>query len=104
VGESVIAVHQVAVGGGDENAFLNLLEEQTIFLFRGAALRCVADNVDRALLLAVVVGIGRCRNQRIATEAGIGPLDEINLPARAVRTAFPLLVGLRQNGLAWTAH
>ena len=58
VDESVVAVHQVAVGSGDENALLHLLEQQSIFLFSGAALRGVPDNVDGAFLLAVLVGVG----------------------------------------------
>ena len=57
VHEGVVAIEQLALGVGDVNAFLYLLEEQAISFFGGAALGDVAYDVDGAFLRAALLGV-----------------------------------------------
>ena len=56
--EGIVAVEQLAVGGGNENAFLHLLKQRAILLLRRTTFGDVADHVNRAFLLGALVGVG----------------------------------------------
>ena len=72
--EGVVAIQQFAFGGGDENAFLHLLEEQPVFFLRDAAVGGVAHYVDRALLLAALLDYRtKSKPWRSRRNTGSGP-------------------------------
>src|ERR1700739_3417570 len=99
--EGIVAVEELAGWVGDVYAFLYLLEEQAIFFFRGAAVRNVADNVNRAFLRIAFVGIGGRENHREAAKTWVGALGKLFGPAHgAVRASRPLAEAVRERGLA----
>ncbi len=102
--EGVIAVDELAGRVGDVNAFLHLLEEETIFFFRGTAVGNVADDVNRAFLRAALLGVGRSRNDREAAETRVSAFGEFFVAAHgAVRAAGPFAEGVRQGRIAGAA-
>ena len=104
VNEGVVAIEQLAFRVGDVNAFLHLLEEQTIFFFGGAALGHVANDVDGSFLRAALLGVRRGGNDREAAEAGVGAFGKFFVAAhRAVGAASPLAQSMRQSGVAGVA-
>ncbi len=104
VHEGVVAVDELAGRVGDINAFLHLLEEQTVFFFRGAAVGNVADDVNRAFLRAALLGVGRSRNDREAAETRVGAFREFFVAAHgAVGAAGPFAESVRQRRIAGTA-
>ena len=98
--EGVIAIEQFAFRRGDENAFLHLLEEQTIFFLGDAPVGGVAHHVNGALLLASLFHVGGGGNHGEAAEAGVGAFVKTLFGMPAVGTAFPLPAIVGQHGFA----
>ena len=57
--ERVIAVQQIAVRSGNENAFLHLLEKEPVFFFCRVRVGDVANHMDGSLLRAPLLHVGR---------------------------------------------
>src|SRR5438270_8525109 len=98
--KSIVTVQQSPIGSGEENAFLDLLKQEPVLFLGGAPVGRVPDNVNGSLLFAVLVGVGRSRNQRISAKTGIRTLNKVHIATRAIRTTFPLILSFGQNALA----
>src|SRR5947208_17149496 len=91
--EGIVAVEQLAVGGGNENAFLYLLKQRAIFLLGRATLGDVPDNVNRAFLLGALVGVSRGRSHGESAER-VGPLEETIFLAATIGALAPVELSL----------
>ena len=96
----IVAVEQPPAGRGHIHAFLHLLEQQPVFLFRRTPLRDIANNVDRPLLLASLLRIRGSRDHGKSAEARVRPFADFIAAPRAVRTSRPLAQPVRQNRFA----
>src|SRR4029077_12026895 len=105
VHEGVVAVDQPTRRIGDVNTFLHLFKEQPVTFLGGAAVRDVADHVNRSFLLRPLIGVGGGRDDRESAKAGVGSFREFLITSHgAVRTAGPFAIGMRQGGLASAAN
>src|SRR5215813_11594086 len=106
VNECIIAVKQLACGGGHKHTLLHLSEEGFVFLLRRQVIGGVANNVDGSGLSPTLFCIRGTRHQARSAEHGINSFEEAVLGiATAVWALLPLTLMLtRKNRAAEPSH
>ena len=99
--ERIVAVEYLSLRRGHIHAFLHLLKQQSILLFRRSTVGDIAYDVNDSFLRTSLFTVGRGRHYRKPAKTGIGPLSKLLVSAhRAVRTSRPIPECMRENGLA----